>query len=463
MKQKILLSFILLSLTATVYSQKKITAYAITGPQKGQNSWSEVRLVDVLSGNEVESIYKKAQAPELLNARTGKPIVKKPAETPQVQRTMLVTTAAPAGGNGNGDAVKERRVVHVRSSSVSYDEPFATNSAACAYDKKHDRLYYTPMGINQLRYIDLKSKTARIYYFENENFGALSGTRDIPNQITRMVIGSDGDGYALSNNANHLIRFTTNKKALITDLGAIADDPSNGNNSIRNQSAYGGDMVAHKNGDLYLVTANRRVFHISVKNKTAKFLGEIQGLPKGFTTNGAMVDEDMSVIVCSSNSTAGYFKFDINKLQAERFSSGDAVYNASDLANGNLLSEKKRRKDEPKENVLPAQPQPDAVVEARQKPTLDQLTSRNSITVYPNPVTTGVVRLVFRDQAEGRYKVQFMDITGKILSQQEITVNNKFQVQEIKLPSIITAGNYLVKVLDQKNQMVSTEKLVVQQ
>lgn len=459
MKRKILLSFLCCSLAATVTAQKKNTAFAITGPQKGRNSWSEVRLVDLTSGNEVESIYSKARSLELLNARTGKPIVKKESE-PQVVRTMYVTPAGSSGNNAN--VVKERRMIQVRSQTVSHDEPFATNSAACAYDKKHDRLYYTPMGINQLRYIDLKSKTPKIYYFENENFGALNGSRDIPNQVTRMVIGSDGNGYALSNNANHLIRFTTNKKAVVTDLGAIADDPSNGNYSIRSQSAYGGDMVAHKNGDLYLITASRRVFHISIKNKTAKYLGEIRGLPKGFTTNGAMVHEDMSVIVCSSNSTAGYYKFDINNLQAEKISTGETVYNASDLANGNLLTEKKRKKEEPKENILPAQPQPDAVAENRQKPIVDQLTARNAITVYPNPVTTGVVRLVFRDQPEGRYKLQFLDITGKVLNQQEITVNNKLQVQEIKLPSIITAGNYLIQVRDQDNRLVSAEKLVVQ-
>ena len=121
-------------------------------------------------------------------------------------------------------------------SKVQSDKPFATNSAACAYDKKHDRLYYTPMGINQLRYIDLKSNTPRIYYFEDEPFGALNGPRDIPNQITRMVIASDGNGYALTNDANHLIRFTTKKSTVITDLGPLTDDPANGSVSVHNPS-----------------------------------------------------------------------------------------------------------------------------------------------------------------------------------------------------------------------------------
>src|SRR4030095_12531389 len=94
------------------------------------------------------------------------------------------------------------RVDGMRMTKTQTDKPFATNSAAAAYDKKHERLYYTPMGINQLRYIDLKSN--KIYYFENESFGTVSGPGDGANQICRMVIASDGNGYALTNDGNHL-------------------------------------------------------------------------------------------------------------------------------------------------------------------------------------------------------------------------------------------------------------------
>jgi len=43
-----------------------------------------------------------------------------------------------------------------------------------------------------------------------------------------MVIASDGNGYGLSNDANHLIRFTTGKNPTISDLGAISDDAKMG-------------------------------------------------------------------------------------------------------------------------------------------------------------------------------------------------------------------------------------------
>src|SRR5205085_1617604 len=117
----------------------------------------------------------------------------------------------------NGRVFVVRR--DIENLKVQSDKPFATNSAACAYDKKHERLYYTPMGINQLRYIDLKS--AKIYYFEDEAFGTVSGPGDAANQIPRMTMAADGNGYALSNNCDHLVQFTTGKKPTINDLGAL--------------------------------------------------------------------------------------------------------------------------------------------------------------------------------------------------------------------------------------------------
>src|SRR5688572_24279554 len=79
MKRKILLLFVMAPLFSAVYAQKnpKTIAYAITGVQKGNSSWTEVRLVDINTGEEVKSIYQSKNQVEILNARTGKPVVKK--------------------------------------------------------------------------------------------------------------------------------------------------------------------------------------------------------------------------------------------------------------------------------------------------------------------------------------------------------------------------------------------------
>ena len=304
MKRKILLTLVIASLITTVQAQKKakkITAYAITGVQKGQNNWTEVRLVDITSGEEVQTIYQGKQEVEILNARTGKAITKKEITNylPSVRKEVS-KSLQPAMQDIDGHMAREKKLMNARiistRSKVFSDKPFATNSAACAYDKKHERLYYTPMGINQLRYIDLKAKTPKIYYFEDDQFGALTSPGDVPNQITRMVIGADGDGYALTNNGSHLFRFTTNKKASITDLGSLTDDAANGNNSIHSANGYGGDMIADKSGDMFVITANRRVFKIDIDSKVATYKGSINGLPKGYSTNGAMVEDGSMVL-----------------------------------------------------------------------------------------------------------------------------------------------------------------------
>ena len=458
MKQKLLLTLFIASINLAVNAQKN-TAYAITGLQKGQNNWTEVRLIDIASGEELKSVYQSSQETQILNARTKKPVANKdlPSNNYEILRRGPDATGnlAPIVKELNGKiqtiTIERRTMV-----SPSLNKPFSTSSAACAYDKKHDRLYYTPMGIAQLRYIDLKSKTQQVFYFEDETFGALRNRNDVPNQITRMVIGADGDGYALTNNAEHLIKFTTNKKAVITDLGALTDDAANGKHSVHSAGGYGGDIIADKSGDLYLITASRNVFKIDVKNKVAIYKGAIQGLPKGYSTNGAAVEEGSMVLVNSSNSTQGYYRFDITKLVAEKVANNGPVFNASDLANGNLLSIKKEKKED-QETVNTAISQNDTKNFA-----YDESGIQSKVSVYPNPVTNGMVRLTFENYSPGKYQAQLIDISGKQITAKSYTINSKMQTETFDLPQLMAKGNYLIQILNQSNKTTGTNKLVVQ-
>ena len=492
MKPKLLLllftSLLISSIWAQHKKQKQIIGFAITAPQKGQTGWKEVRLVDMVTGEEIRQVYKSTDEIEILNARTGNPVAKKEITlNPSAARKKVVNLDFELDKKENAqpftiDAdrtpkldqeklaqLKQKTINNViifnkemRDVQVPTYKPFATNSAACAYDKKHERLYYTPMGINQLRYIDLKSKTPAIYYFEDEAFGIVSGPGDAPNQIPRMVIASDGNGYALTNNANHLIRFTTGKNPVITDLGALTDDAANQKFSVRSPGGYGGDMIADAQGNLYLITGNRNVFKISISSRTATYQGTIKGLPQGFTTNGAMVEEGSKVIVCSSQSTAGYFRFDLTTMQAEKISSSENVFNASDLANGNLAFEKKK-KEKKRNDVLEETPQQPTVTETRQNQNSQQeILQKNSIAVYPNPVTNGFVKISFADQPPGKYQLQFMDISGQLISSKDVHVNSSMQVEEFRLPEFVTKGNYLLKVVNDANKISVVNKLTVQ-
>ncbi len=476
MKQRILLLFVMTAFITSIHAQndkkkeKKVTGYAITAAEKGGKNWKEVRFVDVNSGDELKSIYQSAGEMEALNARTGKPVVKKavtPAETKTITKTVSSTTPSPVAKKvvnlddelGNGTAKREiHRVVIVRHNAEPTDKPFATNSAAMAYDKKHERLYYTPMGINQLRYIDLKSKSPRIYYFEEEAFGVVKGMGDVANQITRMTFASDGNGYALSNDGNHLIRFTTGKKPQITDLGPLSDEASNGEYTVHSNRMYGGDMIADASGNLYVIAASHHVFKVNIESRNAKYLGTIKGLPQGFSTNGAMVEEDSKVIIASSQSTAGYYRFDLNTLNAEKVSSSNQVFNASDLANGNLAFEKKKKETKEEETVAKS---PVAAETAKPSPAEEEIAGKG-IAVYPNPVSNGMVRLDFAGQPAGKYQVQLVDLSGRVISTKEVNIGSSKQIEEFRLPEQVAKGNYLVKIFNDANKVSVTNKLVVQ-
>ena len=490
MKQKTLLFFVMTCFITTTFAQRKerkqekvnTVGYAITAIEKGGRSWKEVRLVNVATGEELRSIYNSKQEVEALNVRTGRPVGKKTSPLSKInpalekkkvvnldqelnsvapqQKTQVYTT----DDNGKLQTkIRQEVVVYYKSAIMDQtDKPFATNSAAMAYDKKHERLYYTPMGINQLRYIDLNSKSAKVYYFEDEAFGTVSNIGDASNQITRMVIASDGNGYALTNDGNHLIRFTTNKNPVITDLGALTDDAENAKYSVHNRSGYGGDMIADKNGNLYLITANRNVFRFGIENKTAKYLGTIKGLPQGFTTNGAMVEEGSKVIIASSESTVGYYRFDLTTMQAEKVSASGDVYNASDLANGNLAFDKKKKKDK-KEEPQPVKQETPVLVEKMQPIVPQEVLNDNAISVYPNPVTNNRVKVSFDDIPAGKYQVQVLDLGGKLVSNQQVNVQSKGQVTELRLPGSLTSGTYLIKVSDDANHISGSAKILVQQ
>ncbi|TDH25558.1 T9SS type A sorting domain-containing protein [Segetibacter sp. 3557_3] len=460
MKSKILLSVLTIaSLQLNAQRHQQTTAYALTASEKGNSSWNEVRLIDLNTGQELKRVFSSADNPEILNARTGKPVVKKDqtiAAEPETKRIVIYrnpiqSDGTPAQGAQSRPIYMERKVYH-RYAPVKMDKPFSTNSAACAYDKKHDRLYFTPMGINQLRYIDLKAKTPTVYYFEDEPFGVVSGQWDVKNQVTRMVI-VDGIGYALSNNAAHLLRFTTNKRAEITDLGAIADDEADDTHSISSSMSHGGDMIADEKGDLYVITANRAVFKIDVRALKATYKGAITGLPRGFSTNGATVEKGTSIIVSSANSTEGYYRFDLVTLQAEKINNDGTVFNASDLAGSALATAEKKDNKAPEQLSIPV------IAEER----ITNKLQRTAFSVYPNPARSGSdVRVSFSNQAAGRYTLQLLDIGGQLIDSRQISIAGKMQVQNYSLPKNLARGTYLLKVVGETQSQTGISSIIVQ-
>jgi hypothetical protein len=329
----------------------------------------------------------------------------------------------------------------------SLQAPFSTGVAAMAYDKKNNRLYFTPMFIDQLRYLDLK--TMKLYYVTDQPFTKF-GTmhNDEGKIITRMVIAPDGNGYAVSNDATSFIRFTTGKKLIVTHLGSLVDDPSNGSVSIQNRcSSWGGDMIADDAGALYIISARNSVYKIDVETKAAKLIAYIKGLPQDFTSNGAVVTPEGKVLVSSAVNGNAYFLVDPKDWTATQYTTPAGIFRSSDLANSNFLQTKPKT-------------QPTDVIATRVSPSANMVPSQ--FMVYPNPVRNNRFSVQFGKVTAGNYNIELTDAMGRVVMQKKISVLAEDQVESFSVSSGISRGVYLIKVINTDNKSVLSDKLVVQ-
>src|SRR5438552_15984815 len=118
------------SLVITVFIQAQDRfAFAVTDVNQTTGGWTVLRKLNLQTG-----IYSDA----LLNGVDGK--------------TVAYSATSKLQVDVNVDA----------RSAVNSSVPFSTGVAAIAYDRRNNRLYYTPMFIDQLRYVDLK--TMKVFY-----------------------------------------------------------------------------------------------------------------------------------------------------------------------------------------------------------------------------------------------------------------------------------------------------------
>lgn len=408
-KNLLSVTFILSALSTTAQDANR--TYAITGNGANDFMWMNIRQVDITTGKIVKDIY-------------------------QYNKTASVMT----------DAVTKKPATQVN--EMFGPGPTASMVAAAAYDKVHDKLFFTPMRIGELRWLDLSAKgDIPHFYTVQSNLLNPGNLQDEANHITRMVINADGNGYAITNDANHLIRFTTGKKITITDLGNIIDADGSQGISIHNKcSSWGGDMIADAYNKLYVISASHNVFVVDVATRIATFKGTILGLPGTYTTNGAAVDAEGKIVVSSANSFGGYYKFDLADMKATLIEGSDKIYNASDLANGNLLYQKEA--DMARNMGTPALPKINNLVADTR--------------VFPNPVTANEFRVSFDGLGAGDYKIALTDLSGRAIMNRQVNITGKAQVERVQILSKIAKGMYFVKVTNGTGQQVFIEKIAVQ-
>ena len=407
MKGKFLLTASLVSLSLCSAAQTART-YAITGKSNNNFLWADIKQIDIATGKVVKTLFESDKTPFKL--------------------TSLDKSA----------------------DKVQVPNPTSFGVAACALDERHGRLYFAPMHFSDIRFLDLNKDEANFTVIKKNIIPVKEGNVYQPeeNQITRMVIAADGYGYALTNDANHLIRFTTGKNPVVEDLGALVDAEENKGFSVHNKcTSWGGDMLADAFGRIVVVSANHNVYTVDVKTKVATFTGTITGLPANYTTNGAVVDNDGNMIVSSANVFEGLYTVNFKELKAVKVESTEKAFNASDLANSNMLLQKEK----------------DASVKFDvTKSVLPDFAAASDAQVFPNPATGEQFNVRFNGQKAGRYTIIFSDLAGKPLYSKVVNITGKDQIQNVRLTSKTARGTYLIKVVDENKQLAFAERVVLQ-
>ena len=393
MKRLILPIAVLVAMFATNANAQSSKIYAITGETQGNVNWNSVREINSTDGAVKTTLY-----------------------SPASKQTISY------------QSFKNRNVSPTA-------EPAVSAIAAAAYDTKNNRLYYTNMRGNTLNYVDLNEDNLTVVSNDDAIFNTGDKFKSEASIITRMTFGADGAGYALTNDGEHLVKFTTESNATISDLGRLIDGANNGTNSIHNTlTSWGGDMVGDAFGNLYVVTMHSAVYKVNTQTLVADYVGSIKGLPTEFTTNGAAVNEDGDLVVSSAIYTASYYKVDISTLHvigAVKTASG--VYNASDLASSNLLYQSKIA-------------------------AISSSSASDKVSVYPNPAVGKNFQLRVSGTSLNKYVMEVTDARGKVILQNSTTSNETLKVN---LPKGTASGIYYIKVTNEAKKAVYSDKLIV--
>jgi len=393
------LTAILLSLCIEVAAQGDANMFAVTDKIQEGKAWMTLRKLDASTGNFGNLLFDGSDQGQVIYDLKGGRFV----------------DHAPT-----------------KISNLDPSVPFVKGVAAIAYDRKQNRLFYVPMYYSQLRYIDLNTNKA----FTAGNMFGDSGKAF--ESLTRLVIGGDGFGYALSTDGTQLYQFNTEGTPMIRDLGSLKDAPLNKEMAIVNNSCItaGGDLIADDANNLYLIAARLQVYRISLKDRTATYLGDIKGLPKGFMVNGAAVDRDGMVVLSNSVNKAFLYRVDPSNWKAVDITSPEGAYNASDLASSNLLITQR----------------------AGSEPVL----SRGTIKIYPNPVRSNSFQVKMSNMDNGIYHLLLTDISGRTVMEKKISVSAGAFLETINLPGNFTKGVYMVRIINEHSNQVRVEKVVVE-
>lgn len=87
----------------------------------------------------------------------------------------------------------------------------------------------------------------------------------------------------------------------------------------------------------------------------------------------------------------------------------------------------------------------------------------DSVLLFPNPVTAGKFTIRFNNGLQGKYAVSVTDANGKIILRNEINMAIKNNLVVVELPAITSKGMFMVRVTDENNKAIFSDKIIVVQ
>ncbi len=73
-----------------------------------------------------------------------------------------------------------------------------------------------------------------------------------------------------------------------------------------------------------------------------------------------------------------------------------------------------------------------------------------------------MLSIQFNELPPGHYTIQLANLVGEKVVQQNVTVIGQSQTEIMHIPGYIAQGFYYIRILDEKNNAVGTQKLIVE-
>lgn len=296
-----------------------------------------------------------------------------------------------------------------------------TNRYIAAMTMVDGKIMYIPMTQANLLILDSKSKKGDKIQIENSKIDH----KNVETLYTRMTTGADGYAYAINNIGSEFLKISSTGE--IQNLGEVTSLMEQFKKMNNPKEFAGGDMIADKDGNLYVISAFGNIFTLNPNTLHATYLGKVTGTPENYTINGAAVTKDGKVLLGTS-SEHGFYILDMDTLEAKF--SHEAETPIYDLYSPYFIENKVQ----------------------------DQLVSNYNL--YPTIVKNSELNIVSKSNDKEQLEVSVWNLNQKKVYSKTLSVKSVGDFK-VKLNGNLQPGIYILKAVNQDGKEVINTKFTL--